>query len=194
MKSLHVAFLVCPVCSCICQIMGHYSLWLVACSSDCLDQPLPSFPPLPFSLFHLSSLFAHSLPADCYNVSTLGQTYTGDMNITQNGKSCLPWRTAPAARGLVATYLELNGSFCRNPGQLGRMPWCFTSTSGDWEYCDVTLCSGNCGPHPALSLSLSLFLPPCSGHFSGGACYFGFWLSMGLWPNKLVPHQLVLQL
>ncbi|CAI8014729.1 Tyrosine-protein kinase receptor cam-1 [Geodia barretti] len=142
----------------VCEKQCHLLDMLLVCSQD-LQKALRSISYIDFSVCHKnrSSLLPVSHPSclptpvlpdskgtlneDCYNVSTLGQTYTGDMNITQNGKSCLPWRTAPAARGLVATYLELNGSFCRNPGQLGRMPWCFTSTSGDWEYCDVTLCS-----------------------------------------------------
>ena len=165
--------------------MGHYNLWLVAFAPFPWTSHSPSFPPLlsftlAFSLFGLSSLVPHSLlyftiPAGCHNVSTLGQTYTGELNVTQDGKNCLPWRATPSARGLVETCPELNGAFCRNPGQLGRKPWCFTSTAGDWEYCNVTLCSGNCGHHPPLSLSPTLLQP-----FQWWSLlYFEFWLSMG---------------
>jgi hypothetical protein len=81
-------------------------------------------------------------PTTCYEKSDLGQNYTGGVNITTAHLSCVPWPPV-----FTRKYPELEGAFCRNPGQLQQGgPWCFTSVEGsrdnwDWEYCNVSICS-----------------------------------------------------
>ena len=101
------------------------------------------FSPSP-PLSPLSHTHTHTAP--CHNESDLGQTYTGDNDLTQSFLLCLPWSDV-ADGEWVKNFPELEGSFCRNPGQLGERPWCFTTVSGAWEYCNVSLCSGRKHTH-----------------------------------------------
>ena len=55
----------------------------------------------------------------------------------------MDWRdiTLHNFTGLVNSDLTDAGSTCRNPGNLGKKPWCFTKNSSvSWEYCNISLC------------------------------------------------------
>ena len=56
----------------------------------------------------------------------------------------MPWTLPPSARGLTEVFPELRGSSeCHNPGRLRRQPWCFTSSDGAWDFCNVSdSCAG----------------------------------------------------
>ncbi|XP_076821814.1 uncharacterized protein LOC143468464 [Clavelina lepadiformis] len=72
-----------------------------------------------------------------------GADYRGDVNSAYEGSKCLRWSqfNADQTRFITANYPELTESFCRNPGGLSPLPWCFTSTDLRRSYCDITYCA-----------------------------------------------------
>lgn len=81
---------------------------------------------------------------DCYHTYDHGHSYTGPEAVTESGKTCLAWDSSATQHVFKSKkYPELVGAenFCRNPGQLLNQPWCFTDSSGTWEYCDVKSCT-----------------------------------------------------
>ena len=79
----------------------------------------------------------------CY--SGTGRGYEGTINTTENGIPCQSWNSTYPHQHLLHLegFGELEGghNYCRNPGNRGERPWCFT-TDRDvrWEYCDVPVC------------------------------------------------------
>ena len=66
------------------------------------------------------------------------------MSTSVSGMPCLQW-ASPSLQGIRPSwYSELHdaSNHCRNPGELGIQPWCFTSDNA-WEYCNVTDCVKN---------------------------------------------------
>ena len=90
-------------------------------------------------------LFSHTTPhhttphQGCHNRSEQANVTT-----TGKGSHCVPWTLPPSARGLTEVFPELRGSSeCHNPGRLRRQPWCFTSSDGAWDFCNVSdSCAG----------------------------------------------------
>ncbi|XP_015191628.1 PREDICTED: uncharacterized protein LOC107074585 isoform X3 [Polistes dominula] len=77
-----------------------------------------------------------------------GNQYFGTANITESGKECLPW-----ADNRVLHYLNMAvpnrdvkkklqpHNYCRNPNpNVETMPWCYTGSFGEREYCDLPPC------------------------------------------------------
>ena len=83
-----------------------------------------------------------------------GRGYRGTVAVTQSGVPCQSWNSQsphqhPMAPGLFISDLDdrynPHHGYCRNPGGLGRQPWCYTTkTTLRWEYCNITKC-GECG-------------------------------------------------
>lgn len=124
-------------------VMSYY------CPADFLPQPLLTGEPflhlsLPFpSPRPESQLFPPFPGTECY--SGLGRGYQGTLNVTSSGKPCQSWTVSSPHQHLLAEegYVELAGghNYCRNPGERGRKPWCFTTDNNTrWEYCDVVEC------------------------------------------------------
>jgi len=85
----------------------------------------------------------------CY-YSDNSDKYLGTVNITENNKPCLKWKTA-------------DHSYCRNPdNMLKDRPWCFTSEN-DFGYCDVQQCGNYILTHNAF---LFLLLEKLTNPFS----------------------------
>ena len=76
-----------------------------------------------------------------------GQSYRGNISVTQSGHTCQPWSSQCPHRHHRTPNkfpeLENAGSACRNPGgQAPLGPWCYTTNpSVRWEYCNVPVCS-----------------------------------------------------
>uniref|UniRef100_A0A8C5D9W6 Prothrombin n=1 Tax=Gouania willdenowi TaxID=441366 RepID=A0A8C5D9W6_GOUWI len=75
-----------------------------------------------------------------------GVDYSGDLNITKNGHSCLRW-SSPEAVTLsqdkdFIPEVDLQGNRCRNPDNDPEGPWCYVEVSGNItvDYCDMELC------------------------------------------------------
>ena len=82
-----------------------------------------------------------------------GRGYRGTVTVTQSWVPCQSWNSQsphqhPMAPGLFISDLDdrynPHHGYCRNPGGLGRRPWCYTTkTTLRWEYCNITKC-GKC--------------------------------------------------
>lgn len=74
---------------------------------------------------------------DCFYDST---QYMGIVSTTITGKPCLNWADLdPNMQGLPYGSATLADNMCRDP--VGRgFPWCFTSSSREWEFCHVNYC------------------------------------------------------
>ena len=62
-----------------------------------------------------------------------GADYRGTVNRTKSGVSCLYWSDIPALNK------NIGHRYCRNPNEQQR-PWCFVSSNGEFEYCNVPKC------------------------------------------------------
>ena len=85
----------------------------------------------------------HTVGATCY--SGRGRGYNGTLNVTLSEYPCQSWNSTFPHRHLLhlGDYPELEGghNFCRNPGERGEKPWCFTTNRDTrWEYCGVPKC------------------------------------------------------
>ena len=83
----------------------------------------------------------------CY--SGHGRGYGGSISVTESGEECQVWTSDTLHQHLLAldSYPELAGdhNYCRNPGERGERPWCFTTNRQvRWEYCDVPQCGKDC--------------------------------------------------
>uniref|UniRef100_UPI00358F1420 prothrombin n=1 Tax=Myxine glutinosa TaxID=7769 RepID=UPI00358F1420 len=82
-------------------------------------------------------------PEDEPCVRREGRDYRGDLNITWNGKPCLPWI------GSYSDFLPsqfttagLEGNYCRNPDGDREGVWCYTGGLNDtnMDYCQLNYC------------------------------------------------------
>ena len=102
------------------------------------------FMSLPSSL-SLSLLFI-IVDTSCVTDATRS-VYYGDVNHTRTGSTCVAWKDVQ----LNWTYatpltfpdkdLASSGNKCRNPDGKPGGPWCYTDTTGSWEYCSIPVCS-----------------------------------------------------
>lgn len=79
-----------------------------------------------------------------------GRGYRGTISVTQNGKRCQPWTSQnphqhPMLPSLFTMDLDDSNhpdhSYCRNPGGLGKQPWCYTNDRNvRWSYCKIPKC------------------------------------------------------
>ncbi len=75
-----------------------------------------------------------------------GIDYTGDLDVTLGGHTCLDW-SSPRATALsqdkeFIPEVTLQGNKCRNPDNDPEGPWCFVEVSGNVtiDFCDLELC------------------------------------------------------
>ncbi|GMT14862.1 hypothetical protein PFISCL1PPCAC_6159 [Pristionchus fissidentatus] len=85
----------------------------------------------------------HSKPRPdhwCYTES--GMNYQGMVSLTQTGKECIDWSASSTREFSTHTYPQLRQSanYCRNPGGRRPRPWCYSSSLGQEEYCDIPMC------------------------------------------------------
>ena len=85
----------------------------------------------------------------CYTpVNTM--SYTGDVSVTKQGSTCLPWTSFDFTDEEFPDGSVIAASnFCRTPGFLAlNGTWCYIRANGDTEDCDVLLCgsAGWCQP------------------------------------------------
>uniref|UniRef100_A0A8C3UG70 Uncharacterized protein n=1 Tax=Catharus ustulatus TaxID=91951 RepID=A0A8C3UG70_CATUS len=87
-------------------------------------------------------------PYDCYEEDS--STYRGRVNQAENGRTCLHWNSHHLLDQPFNAFMEDADSygigehnFCRNPDD-DEKPWCYIRKNKevDWEYCDVSPCSG----------------------------------------------------
>ena len=94
--------------------------------------------------------------SSCY--SGTGRGYNGSVSVTSSGIPCQPWNSSYPHQYLLYLegFEELEGghNYCRNPGNRGDRPWCFTTDRGvRWEYCNVPRCGKSSGRKAALILT-----------------------------------------
>ena len=70
----------------------------------------------------------------------------GNISSTVSGQTCIPWSTAlmnqPITEfGFQEPCINDVKNYCRNPGNRKTQPWCYIDNDGQWEYCDIQLCS-----------------------------------------------------
>merc|ERR1712167_40503 len=76
----------------------------------------------------------------CYTES--GAKYRGTRDYTVSGRSCQMWNSTHPHHHTDGLDEEAN--HCRNPGNTGAKPWCYTNDPETrWEYCDVPACIWN---------------------------------------------------
>ncbi|KAL7547744.1 hypothetical protein ACHAWF_012488, partial [Thalassiosira exigua] len=98
------------------------------------ESPTVSTPPSP------SPTPCDSNPDTCGCSDKQMSDYRGSLSMTETGESCVMWD----GHYDVTYDAELEGhNFCRNPTPhwLDRA-WCYTTSYGGWEYCDVQICGG----------------------------------------------------
>ena len=77
----------------------------------------------------------------CYHGSDAGESYRGNVAVTNTGKTCQDWLLdTPHAHS--HNHHGFGGNYCRNPDG-SSAPWCYTTDpSTRWEYCDqIALCT-----------------------------------------------------
>ena len=77
---------------------------------------------------------------ECY-VMKKGEDYRGNKSVAVDGSTCLSWtiRKSYLFEYNPMDYPDagLGGhNECRNPDSLYK-PWCYYSTQGDWEHCNI---------------------------------------------------------
>ena len=70
--------------------------------------------------------------SDC-KLTEKGLEYVGKRASTTSGVSCTNW-------DFQNKYPVRGHNYCRNPASAGLGPWCYTTTSGNWGYCDIPFC------------------------------------------------------
>lgn len=92
-------------------------------------------------------LYVHANPYNtgpsCY--SGHGRGYNGTINVTRGGLPCQRWDINYPHQHLLGyeDYPEIDGghNYCRNPGERGDRPWCFTTDPEHrWDYCNIPEC------------------------------------------------------
>ena len=74
-----------------------------------------------------------------------GQAYGGRVSQTREGVNCLPWEQVLASTMGAVPFHFVEESlrdnyYCRNPDRDWGGPWCFTSSFGDRDFCDIPRC------------------------------------------------------
>lgn len=70
-------------------------------------------------------------------------SYRGSINTTELGNSCVLWNSNVIYD--TVKYTELQGNnYCRNPAGSKERVWCYTTMDyGNWEYCNVPICTSD---------------------------------------------------
>jgi len=73
-----------------------------------------------------------------------GVNYRGSIAVTETGKPCQAFTSqSPHSHNYTPEKYPnsgLVGNSCRNPS-VNERPWCYTTTSTRWEYCDIPSCT-----------------------------------------------------
>ncbi|KAM7393131.1 hypothetical protein PAMA_007992 [Pampus argenteus] len=108
-------------------------------------QALPSLHTDPDACTHVPfvDIKKDEVTTTCYN--DRGRFYQGNINVTRSGIPCQSWnQQVPHQHRLsvdVIPELKISDNRCRNPGDIGDKPWCYTSNPNiRWEYCAVPRC------------------------------------------------------
>ncbi|XP_062436375.1 hyaluronan-binding protein 2 [Rhea pennata] len=103
-------------------------------------------------------------PDDCYEEDS--SKYRGRMNQAVNGKTCLHWNSHVLLDYPINSFMKDADSygigehnFCRNPDGDDK-PWCYIKKNNkvEWDFCDISPCSGTAEEIPGTGESLSV--PP----------------------------------
>lgn len=79
-------------------------------------------------------------------LSNYGVDYTGDLNVTREGHTCLPWSSSEAEalskNKEFVPEVSLAGNKCRNPDKDPEGPWCYVQNLDHVtiDYCNLELC------------------------------------------------------
>ena len=86
-----------------------------------------------------------SIATPCYNSTSKGVDYAGNVNVTLSGLPCQSWDLQePHPHPFTAVFRRFleDHNYCRNPEGRGLLPWCYTMNSTKRsEYCDIPTCS-----------------------------------------------------
>jgi len=77
--------------------------------------------------------------ANMLDLAAWARFYT--LVLARNGLSCINWSDSHRKPENYPDYLG-DHNFCRYTGDHGDRAWCYTSTGGSWDYCDVPSCQG----------------------------------------------------
>ena len=81
--------------------------------------------------------------------SAKGEYYKGTVSVTSSGRKCLSWRPFIKADHWRMKFPDSSigelSNVCRNPDRKPLGPWCYVDSTGQWEYCNITLCHGEYG-------------------------------------------------
>lgn len=107
--------------------------------------------------FTIFLLLYYKLEYKCYSGS--GKYYRGSLN-NANGYQCQTWNSIISTPNTYTPskypHESLISNYCRNPGGVRVRPWCYTSNSGHWQLCDISVCKSKPVPTPPYPLGSKL--------------------------------------
>ena len=104
----------------------------------------------------------NSMKRECYD--NFSGYYNGTAHVTQNKLICQAWnlQTPHSHPFTPEKYPELENAnnYCRNPGNLQVMPWCYTTDlTKIWDYCNIRPCNVN-NNIPLIQQPTTTFIQP----------------------------------
>lgn len=113
---------------------------------------------LPGEVFVPPTLTPKHISTEC--LSNYGTDYTGNLDVTVGGHTCLPW-SSPEVKALSENKefnpeVSLPGNKCRNPDKDPEGPWCYVKPFENVtvDYCNLELC----GKYDTTTESLSFHM------------------------------------
>ena len=78
-------------------------------------------------------------------LTAMGTEYRGTQNTTASGLTCQAWSSQSPQphnynRPEDSPDKDLRNNYCRNPDLEPSGPWCYTTSTKRWEYCDIKMC------------------------------------------------------
>ncbi|EDV28714.1 uncharacterized protein TRIADDRAFT_51905 [Trichoplax adhaerens] len=91
--------------------------------------------------FAIDDINVHPIENSCF--SDVGNYYRGTLN-TANGFQCQTWSLVSSTPNTYTPSkypdADLTLNYCRNPTESRARPWCYTSNSGQWQFCNIPKC------------------------------------------------------
>ena len=84
----------------------------------------------------------HSDPSLCGTDRLNQADYNGTISVANNGQTCINWSDSHRKPENYPDYNLGDHNSCRYTGDHGDRAWCYTSTSGHWDYCSIPSCQG----------------------------------------------------